>query len=212
MANLNLFIDTTSNGLIAGLNAPVSVNPSSLPFFYGDTLGLQVYLLNTTSTTLAGSNPYTVINTAGLQLFAYLDNGLAGVNNVIYTQQISWATDPTNSYFYSTLSLNTAALQTLLGTATSANCYLQIGYVQNGLQTTVLSIPVTIAVGIPSTNLVVPAGLIPLSVQVAQAMFVPIAGQAGNGFYLISPLGKKLLISAIDNPDGTASLQASPAN
>ena len=213
MARLSLYIDTTSNGLIAGVNNPFSINPASLPLYYGDTLNLQIYLMNSTGTTLSSSNPYTVINNAGLQLFVYLDDSIVG--GTIYTQQISWASDPTNSYFYSTLSLNTAALQTLLGAATSKTCWLKVGYVENGLQTTVLSVVVTIGVGIPSTSLIVPAGLNALSVEVARTMFLPIDGNPnnpGNGFYLISPAGKKLFVSAFDNPDGTASLQASPVN
>lgn len=213
MARLSLFIDTTSNSLIAGVNSPLSINPASVPLYYGDTLSLQVYLLNTTGTTLSGFNPYTVINNAGLQLFVYLDDSIVG--GTIYTQQISWSADATNSYFYSTLSLNTAALATLLGSSTSKTCWMKIGYVQGGLQTTVLSVLVTIGVGIPSTSLVVPAGLTALSVEVAATMFVPIDGNPNNpgaGFYLVSPAGKKLFISAFDNPDGTASLQASPVN
>lgn len=213
MARLSLFIDTTSNSLIAGVNAPMSVNPASLPLYYGDTLNLQIYLMNTTGTTLSSSNPYTIINNAGLQLFVYLDDSIVG--GTIYTQQISWNADPANSYFYSTLSLNTAALATLLGSATSKTCWMKIGYVENGLQTTVLSVVVTIGVGIPSTSLVVPAGLNALSVEVARTMFVPIDGNPDNpgaGFYLVSPAGKKIFISAFDNPDGTCTLQASPVN
>jgi hypothetical protein len=214
MARLNLFIDTTSNSLLAGLASPLQVNPATLPLWFGDTLSLQIYLLNTTNSSLFGSNPYTVINNAGLQLFLYLDDGTIAPG-VIYTQQITWQADPTNSYFYSTLSLNTMALQTLLGTATTANASLKVGYVQAGLQTTVLSVPVTIGVGIPSSGLVVPPGLTPLSVEVANNLFVHLDGNPNNpgqGFYLVSPAGKKLLVHAIDNQDGTASLIADPTN
>ena len=213
MASLALFIDTTSNSLIAGINAPTSVNPAGIPFYFGDTLNLSVTLLNTTGTTLSGSNPYTIINTSGAQLFLYLDDGL--VAGTIYTQQISWQTDPTNSYFFSSLSLNTNALQTLLGIKTSASCWLKVGYVQNGLQTTVLSALVSIGVGIPSTNLVVPANLTPLSAEVAANLFVHLDGNPNNpgqGFYLVSPAGKKFFVCIADNPDGTGTFQANPVN
>lgn len=211
MASLALYIDTTSNSLIAGVNDFSSVDPATLPFFFGDTLNLQVYLMNKTGTTLSGSNPYTVIVTAGITFFLYFTDGKATAT--IYTQQISWNSDPANQYFYSTLSLNTAALQTLLGTSTGASCYMKAGYIQNGLQTTVLSAVVNIGVGIPSTNLVVPANLTPLSVEVARAMFVPEDGapaNPGQGFFLLTPNGKKLYIHATDNPDGTASFNADP--
>jgi len=213
MASLNLTIDTTNDALLAGYYAPITIDPQSLPFYFGDTISLKVQLLNKTNTTLAGSNPYTIINTAGLQLFMFLTDGKIG--GTIYTQQISWNTDPTFSYFFSTLSLNTLALQTLLGMNTSATCWLQIGYVQNGLPVTVFSQQIVISVGIPATNLVVPAGLTPLSAEVANAMFVHLDGNPNNpgqGFFLVTPNGKKLFICAADNPDGTAVFQANPVN
>jgi hypothetical protein len=210
MASLSLFIDTTSNGLIADVNDASSINPASLPLYFGDTLSLSVYLMNKVGTTLSGSNPFSVINTAGITFFLYLDDGLVG--GTIYTQQISWSTDPTNSYFLSSLSLNTLALQTFLGAATSKSCWMKAGYVQNGLQTTVLSVMVNIGVGIPSVSLVVPAGLTPLSAEVANTTYVQVQGVAGNGFYLVSPSGKKIYIHVADNPDGTATLNSDPVN
>lgn len=214
MARLNLYIDTTSNQILAGFSAPFALNPATLPLWFGDTLSLQIYLLNTNSSVLAGFNSYTIINNAGLQLFVYLDDGTI-TPGVIYTQQINWTADPTNSFFYSTLSLNTMALQTLLGTATSAGATLKVGYVQGGLQTTVLSVPVSIGVGLPSTQLVVPAGLTPLSLEVANNLFVHLDGNPNNpgqGIYMYSPLGKKFLLHIIDNLDGTGSFVADAQN
>lgn len=213
MTRLQLFIDTTSNSLIAGLNSLQSVNPSSLPLFYGDTIQLQVTLLNTTGTTLQSINPYVVIPTAGIQLFLYLDDGVVG--GTIYTQQITWSTDPTNTYFYATLSLNTAALTTLLGSSTSANAWLKIGFVQAGYITTVLSSLVKIQVGLPNVALAVPANLTPLSLEVANALFIHADGNQANPgqpVLLVSPNGKIIALTAKDNPDGTAEFDASPVN
>ena len=214
MNNLNLYVDTTANQLLAGLNAPSAIDPTTLPFMLGDTLSLQVYLLNKTGSTLQSYNPYTIIPNAGLALVVYLDNGQA--DGTIYTQQISFANDPGLQFFSGSLSLNTAGLTALLGATTSATCWLHIGYLQNGVMTTVLAVQVSIGVGVYGvTNnalAVVAPGLTPLSEQAAVQQFVQVAGPAGQGFILQSPAGKKILLRVIDNPDGSAEFQASPIN
>jgi len=213
MPRLSLYIDTTANRLVAGPLNPYTIDPRSLPFWFGDTLSLSVQLLNTEGTGLLSANPFVIIPTAGLQLFAYIDDGLVG--GTIYTQQISWNSSPDFSYFFSTLSLNTAALQTLLGANQTATAYLKIGYVQNGLPCTVYSSKITIGVGLPQTNLDVPANLTALSVEVAKAMFVQVNGNPdnpGQGFILISAAGKQCMVYLKDNADGTAELDTLPLN
>jgi len=214
MNNLNLYIDTTANQLLAGLNAPSAIDPTGLPFMLGDDLNLQVYLLNKTGSTLQSYNPYTIIPNAGLALVVYLDNGQA--DGTIYTQQISFTNDPGLQFFSGSLSLNTAGLTALLGTATSATCWLHIGYLQNGVMTTVLAVQVSIGVGVYGVTgnalAVVAPGLTPLSEQAAVQQFVQVAGPAGQGFILQSPAGKKIFLRVIDNPDGSAEFQASPIN
>lgn len=203
MAQYTLYVDTTSNRLIGGLATAASVAPASIPFFYGDTLQLQVYLMNKLQTVFPSDYPYIIIPTPGLQLFLYLDDGLVG--GTIYTQQISWAPDPANQFFSANLALNTAAIQALLGAKTSGTCWIKIGYVQNGLQTTVYSQQVNINVGLPTMNLVVPPGLNPLSVEVAAATYFPQQPVAGMPFYLKSPNGHVMMLQAVDNPDGSVS-------
>ena len=213
MNGLSLFIDTTSNTLITGINSPSSINPLTLPIFYGDTIPVRVTLLNTIGTTLFGQNPYVIIPTTGLQLFLYLDDGTVG--GTIYTQQITFTADPTTSFFSSTLALNTAALQALMAGSTIQTASLKIGYIQNGLPVTVFSQTVNIRVGLPAVNLAVAPGLTPLSVEVANATYVHIDGNPNNpgqGFRLISPAGKILYVSAIDNADGTATMVETPLN
>lgn len=202
-AQLDLYIDTTDNAFIGGLNTTANVNPFDLPLFYGDTISLRIYLMDKLQTTNPSIFPYEILGTAGLQLFLYLDDGL--VAGTIYTQQITWSTDANNQYFYANLALNTAALATLLGSATSRECYLKIGYVQGGLQTTVISRQVQIGVGIPSVALVVPPGQTPLSAEVAAATFFPLTPVAGQPLFIMSPAGKIFMMRAVDNADGTAS-------
>lgn len=218
MAQLTLYINTSNNTLVAGQLSTQAIDPSSLPFFYGDTLTLFVYLLQWPK----GYNPQDVTNstlqtvsTAGLTLSLYIDDGTIG--GIIYTQALTFQTDPNNQYFYtpvgSLLALNTAALATLLGTSTGPKpAYLKIGYTQNGLVTTILSRQVNIGVGLPSQPLVVPPGQTPLSAEVANATYFPRQPVAGLPLFLESPNGKILLLAATDQPDGTAQFTASPIN
>lgn len=214
---LTLYIDTSSNRLLSSLNTSSSVQPSSLPFFVGDTLQLQIYLMVPLQTFTPSVPNYAIIPTAGLTLELFLTNGLdsGAVGYAQYTQQIVWNTDPNNQYFYANLALNTPALVALLANNTSAKATLVVGYVQNGTDTTVLYQPITVQPGIPTGNLVVPPGLTPLSLEAASGLFVPKAGVPPNaplafgaGFILTTPLGVKLFIHAIDDGQGGATFQA----
>src|SRR5579872_1652398 len=111
MPQLNLYVDTTANLLVAGLNSSTPVDPASLPFYFGDTLSLNIYLLNRTTSPNQQGTQYQVLNNAGLQLFLYLDDGT--VAGTVYANQIVWVADANNQYLSAQLALNTLALQTL---------------------------------------------------------------------------------------------------
>jgi hypothetical protein len=217
---LTLYVTTNGQGLISSLNTSQPVDPTSLPLYIGDTVQLQVYLMDPLQTTTPGISNFGPKNTAGLNLMLYLTNGLDSNSGsyVQYSQQIVWSTDPNNQYFYATVALNTAGLITLIGNNTQASAYLVIGYQTAAGDTTVFEAQVTLKPGIPNANIVVPAGLTPISLEQARMIFVPVSGVSipggptGQGFYLTTPNGKKLFVQAIDNADGTASLDASPAN
>lgn len=207
MAQLTLFNRTDNNTLVGGQSSTQVIDPSTLPLFFGDTLQLTIYLLQTPigyNATDPSNSKLQTVPVNGLSLFLYLDNGIATAPT-IYTQQINFNVDLINNLWTGTLALNTAALQSLLGSATTASCWLKMGYVQGGLQTTTLSKLVNIAVGLPQTNLVVPPGLTPLSAEVALATFVPLNPVAGQPIFLRSKLGKLMQLTADDQPDGTVS-------
>lgn len=208
-ASVALYIDTTTNTLIQSSQNQAIVSASNLPLFFGDTIAMTVQLFTRITNAAANVFPFQILSTAGLQLFLYLDDGT--IAGTIYTQQITWTADPTNSFFSANLALNTAALQALV-TATQpsgANCYLKIGYVQGGVQTTVLSQQVTINVGLPSSAVApVAPGQTALSTQIAAATYVPInGGNPGQTMTLISPAGHKIELACVDNPDGSHSFQ-----
>jgi hypothetical protein len=202
LSNLVLCIDITTGRLYSSPSGGFTLSPSSLPLYFGDTLGLQIYLLTPLAGAVIGGAQWAIVPTTGLALELFLDNGEVDASvgaGTIYASQVAWSTDPANQYFFANLALNTASLETLLGDATSVPCWLKIGFVQNGVNTTVHSSQVTINVGLPVGDLVVPQGLTPLSQEVAATEFVPIAGAAGQGFYLISPDGTKRVYHWLDN-------------
>jgi hypothetical protein len=210
MPQLSLYVDTTRNMLVGGLNNPAFVNPNALPIFYGDELLLNIYLLNNVGPQGSGNSPFSVIPTAGLALQVYLTDGTAA--GTVYTNQVVFQADPSGTFFSGILPLNTPALQTLLGSNPYATAFLKIGYLQNALPTTVFSGQVTVNVGLPNAQLQVPPGQTPLSAEVAAQTFVPINGVAGQPIILVSAAGKKIALMAVDQPDGTADFQATPLN
>jgi hypothetical protein len=211
MNTLDIFIDTSNRSLVSSQTGGASIQASSLPFFYPDTLTVRVFLLTPISNNSFGVPQYQIIPTTGLALVLYINGGTDTGSNL--AAQTVWQTDPNNTYFYADVSLATAGIKQNLGQKTSCQVYLQIGTIQNGNTRTYISSPITIQAGLNNANLVVPPSLTPLSLQAATAMFVPINGlPAGQGFYLITPNGKKLYLQAVDNPDGTASFLASPVN
>lgn len=214
---LTLYIDTSSNRLLSSLNTSSSVQPSSLPFFVGDTLQLQIYLMKPLQTFTPSVPGYQIIPTLGITLELFITNGLdsSSPDYQQYTQQIDWATDPNNQYFYAGLSLNTPDLVALIGNSTSAKAYLVIGNVVPLNDTTYLYQPITLQPGVPTTNLVVPPGLTPLSLEAAVGLFVPQSGVPANaplafggGFILTSPTGLKLFCYAKDDGQGGVTLQS----
>lgn len=208
---LNIFIDTSSRTLLSSQSGGTPIQGTSLPLFYPDTIQLNVYLLQPIANAAIGNANYQSIPTAGIELLLYLDGGSEG--SPILSQVTNFQSDASGTYFIGTLALNTAAIKQPLGTAKSLGATLKIGSIVGGNTTTYIATGVTIMAGMPAGGLIVPPGLTPLSLQAAEATFVPINGlPAGQGFYLVTPNGKKLYLQAIDEPDGTASFVASPVN
>lgn len=214
MAQLNLFIDISRNQLLASTVSSQNVDINSLAWFFGDTPTFNIYLLTPNGGSPSAPQFANVLPT-GLALFLYLDDGT--ISGTIYTQQITWTpvitTTPVNGvqtpsggYFTANLALNTSALQTLIGGGTSGSCWIKIGYVQNGLPTTILSKQVTINVGLPSPAVIpTPAGQTAISAEVAAQTFVPLIGPAGGTFQMTSANGVVFVVGVIDNGDGTGS-------
>lgn len=212
MNALNLFVDTTTGtGLISGLNSPRPVDPFTLPFLVGGYLPLNIYLMNKTETTLSSYNPYIVIPNYGLTLVVYINDGT--FNGVQYTMQVSFTQDPGGQFFSASLAMNTAGLEALLATATTAQPWLMIAYFdQAGNFVPCLTVEINIIPGAPVATTSVPPGLTPLSLEQADGRYLQVSGPPGQGFVLTSPLGKQFLMRVVDLPGGGAEWQMNPIN
>ena len=198
MSQLSLYLDVTTNTLFSGLTGGFAIPSTSLPFFYGDTLPLRIYLIQPIDNAITGSAQYEIIPTINNTLQLYLDGGSEG--STIYTQQLAWSSDPASEYFYANLALNTAGLKALLSNKLKIQCYLRLLIISNGLPRTVYLNPINIQPGgIPPVNLVVPVGQTPISLEVAKTLFVPIQGLPGEGFFMTSPDGTKKVFIQLDN-------------
>jgi hypothetical protein len=214
MADLKLFVNTSNNTLSAGQLSSQSIDAASLPFFCPDTFNLVVYLLQTplgyNAQDPSNSKLQTVSN-AGMTINVYLNDGTLG--GVTYASALGLVPDPSNTYATGVLSLNTDLMKALcVSPATRASCWIKIVYVQNGLETTVLSQQVNIGIGVLLPASVPIMGQTPLSVEVANATYLPKEPVAGLAHYLESPNGKIFMLAAIDNADGTATFVATQIN
>ena len=165
---------------------------------------MNIYLMTPVPGTFLGQSSFQIVPTTGLALVLYIDGGPEG--SKILTQQVTWAADPTQSFFSANLPLNTTAIQQALGIKINFGCYLKIGTIQGGLYTTYVAAPINISAGVQQNSIVVPPGLTPLSAEAAAQEFYPASGRAGMPLILISQLGKKFIAQAVDNPDGTANV------
>lgn len=200
---LTLYIDISTGNLYTGLSGS-SITPSAIPFYFPDTLTLNIFLMTPVPGTFLGQSAFQIVPTTGLSLVVEIDGGPN--SSSILTNQFVWNTDANNTYFYANLALNTPAIKQAIGSKINFSCYLKIGTTQGGLYTTYVAAPITITAGVQQNSLVVPPGLTPLSAEAAAQEFYPAAGRAGMPLILISPLGKKFIAQAVDNPDGTANV------
>lgn len=205
MANINIYIDADTRKVLAGPDSSQTIDAGSLPLSFGDNPTFNIYLRTKSSSI----NPvvYKAVPTTGLTLFFYLNDGL--IDGTIYTQQITWTPDSGATFFTAKVAMNTLALKTLIGTSTTGPCAIKIGYAQNGDITTVLSDLTKVGVGLPSTSLVVPAGQTALTAEVAASTYFGLQPVNGRPMKLATATGRIVTLLAVDNSDGTASLNAS---
>lgn len=176
---LRLSIDTqTRNVILSSENA----SPAALPQqFQNDLLSLGVYLYSTATGALLAAN-FTG---------ASLTVNLASGSTLLSTATLTEVAGSTGSQFTGQLSLNTAAITTLLASSASASAFLIVVATDpDGSRTTLVSAPVTInkdysGVGSPQT---VPGHTYYTAAECA-ALFARLIGNAGQQITLVSPDG-----------------------
>jgi hypothetical protein len=161
--------------------------PKALPrFVQGDTINLRIHL--TKNYNLASE--CEEIPTDGLTIQVALIEGvltsLTAIGDIVAAQYTF--TPNEDLYFEGELALNTAEIDTEMGSANSFQATLEIKYVQGGVPTTVLQQTVTIwRSGIDLDSVMPIAEPTPLSAEAAQETFVrltetkPIYLEGANG-------------------------------
>src|SRR5207249_3182892 len=92
-----------------------------------------------------------------------------------YTQQFTWTPsgDLSQPYFEADLPMDTAGIDSLLGTQPKAGAYFEVKKMEGGVPDTVLSKRVTVEASVIHLGtLTVPPNLTPLSAEAAQAAFL----------------------------------------
>lgn len=194
MASISLYIDIARNVLITG-GPNLNPTPAVLPaLVQGDVLNLQIYLVQPTG----GIPAYSIVNNAGLSLQVAIGDKV-GNNTNYYATQFVWTADPTNSFFYAAISLNTAAITALLGANPTAASTFEVKYIAGGVPSTALEISVTINAAVIKAGGVgaPPAGLTAVSLEYCNATFLP--RQVQGAIVLVSPDGTKKVALYVDN-------------
>lgn len=142
------------------------------PFIQEDTIvGLRLWLLRNFN-----GITYEQIAVAGITLEVALGRKI-GSTTTYYTQQFTWTpnTDLSQPYFEADFPMNTAGIDTLLGTKPKAGAFFEVKKIEGGTPLTVLSEAVVIHAAVIKTgNLTVPADLTPLSAEAANAAYVKV--------------------------------------
>ena len=170
MSQHNLYIDIDRGEPVLGAtDSSIAALP---PFVQGDSLNLRIWLLTAFSRVTA----YTQIPVAGLTLQVALGVKI-GNATTYYTQQFTWtpSEDLGQPYFSAVLPMNTAAIDTLLGSSSTATATFEVKMISSAVPVTVLTKEVRIhAAVIKEGGLTVPPGQTPLSAEVANATYVKI--------------------------------------
>ena len=186
--------------IVAG---PTSSTIIALPqFVQGDSPTLNLWPLVRTATYPRGV-PYSNLSIAGFTPEVSIGQKV-GTGGTIYTQQLTWtaSVDPLNpNYWTAIFPMNTAGINTLLGSAASASAYFEIKLLSGGVASTLVqqSVNVQASVFTPGA-LITPPGFNPASVEYVNATFL--TRKIQGAVQLVSQDGTKKAWLYLDN-DGT---------
>lgn len=171
-ALLDLWIDLVRQKRVAG---PANAQEVPLPTFtQGNIWTFRVRCLQQLSGFPLANPPYSVVPTAGKTLQLAIGTKTGGTTTH-YVEQFTWtaSTNLADPYFQADVTFDATATGSLIGTNPSAQSWLEINLVTDGVPKTILSQLVTIEASvIKNTTPTVPLGQTPISLETALALFL----------------------------------------
>jgi len=166
MSVFDLYIDTARKVFVSGPGS--STLFTFPPLTQGDTVTMNIRCLNPTANFPFSNPPYSPVQTTGRTL--QLAIGDRQGNHL--TEQYSWtpggsAADP---YFTADVALNTGPIATFLTGVDQGQSLLQINLIEGTTRTVFLDTVTIEAAVIKNSNLTVPAGLTPASMEAVLAL------------------------------------------
>lgn len=191
MGLLKLFVNRSTGTLASSVASPRTyVIP---PLTQGDTVSIDLSVVE--GDPLSGVGRVSLVNIGSYSL--KVGFGAQPIGNGSITPaalQTSWSKNADNTQFSGSLSLNTAEVTTLIGTASSYKGWLEVELteVATGNSETIYAAPVTINANLVTALSSTPLeGDVALGVGAAAATYVKRQGAAGEGIVLTSPDGTK---------------------
>lgn len=195
-----IYIDWLNKKLKAG---PNTSTPFTFPdLFQGDVTPYQITIIEPDP-----SDPtrYQIVDNANMALKMAVSAqpiGTAGSPTPFVTQ-FSWSKDSSIKAFYADVAFNTAELDTFLGSAHSAQAYLEFEITEGASVATAWQGIVTVKADvIEAATGAVAAGETLLSLEVARQMFATWLWEAGRQMISVSPDGTRQTVLHTDD-DGS---------
>lgn len=193
MNNLNLIIELANKELIASTTNGTGVTLSLL--YQGDLLNVMVTLANRYPSLTTEAHP-------GAAVSLYLTKADGTLLSLVTLAEVGGSA---STQFSGQLALNTAAINTLLNSATSATVSLTCIIIdQGGERTTALQTTTTIYKDLSGTATAqTTPGIVYYTAAEVSAMFARLLGSNGQQITLVSPDGARRRSLGVDD-DGNA--------
>jgi hypothetical protein len=173
MPRVDLFIEINSRKAMAGLTLEDQYEAPLPTFIQEDTISFRVYLIQSNG---PEAEP-TRITTTGRDIQMAIGRKIANTST-LYTQQFTWtpnSADLSDPYWEADLPMDTAAIRTLIGSASSGSAWFSVKMFDAGEPLTVLMEPVSIDANVIKDDAVtVPTGLTALTTTVAANTYQPL--------------------------------------
>lgn len=187
MAARKLYIDRQNQKLVI---YPGEGGVTTLaPLYQGNNQQFEITVVEPTG---LQASPYSKVNLASATLRVSIGStptGTAGGPTPL-ALQTSWTYDSTNNKFTGSIALNTAAIDSHIGTAASATAYFEINLVESGERETIFQTAFTLKAVVDEATSTAPTPTDTyLTRNESLAMFVKKQGDAGDAIILRNAAG-----------------------